>query len=68
MKAVDKKNGEETTSPWSSYTGGLWCQRQDEIKKATDITLTGARTFTFAVPGMDGDGFNMCHGRRRHTP
>lgn len=69
VKAVDK-NGEEIVISCSSVivaTGGFGANAK--MIKETMGYNWGENLFSFAIPGMDGDGFNMCHAvGAGHTP
>lgn len=69
VKAVDK-NGEEIVISCSSVivaTGGFGANAK--MIKETIGYNWGENLFSFAIPGMDGDGFNMCHAvGAGHTP
>ncbi len=69
VKAVDK-NGEEvdiTSKAVIVATGGFGANSK-MIKDLIGFDW-GKNLYSFAVPGMDGDGFNMCHKvGAGHTP
>lgn len=69
VKAVDK-NGEEidiTAKAVIVATGGFGANAK-MIKDYIGLDW-GKNLYSFAVPGMDGDGFNMCHKvGAGHTP
>ncbi len=69
VKAVDK-DGEEIVISCSSVivaTGGFGANAK--MIKETMGYNWGENLFSFAIPGMDGDGFNMCHAvGAGHTP
>ena len=64
------KNGEEYEISCSSVivaTGGFG--HNTEMIKETIGLDWGKNLFSFAIPGMDGDGLNMCHAvGAGHTP